>query len=115
MTLNKWGHDPFVLGNDSSFRGSWRLQVDFLCLSISYERKMPPGSHFLSHFSGLDHVGGIHKAGHPLRKSGSDPGNVSGLSVPGESPGGDAAELVSGGLADLGCGSSDLRVASFLL
>ena len=27
MTLEKWGHDPYLLGHDSNSKGSWRLQV----------------------------------------------------------------------------------------
>ena len=27
MTLKKWVHAPFILGNDPIFKGSWRLQV----------------------------------------------------------------------------------------
>ena len=30
MTLQTWVHDPFILGNDHMFKGSWRLKVDLL-------------------------------------------------------------------------------------
>ena len=28
MTLKKWVHDPYILGNDPIFEGSWTLQVE---------------------------------------------------------------------------------------
>ena len=39
MTLEQWVHDPFVLGNDSIFKGSWRLQVDVSCKGPQHVRE----------------------------------------------------------------------------
>ena len=34
-TLEKWVHDPFILGNDPMLKGSWRLQVVLFTLGRS--------------------------------------------------------------------------------
>ena len=41
--LQEWVHDPFILGNDPIFEGSWRLQVlDRKCFVGSASPKQPP-------------------------------------------------------------------------
>ena len=37
MTIQKWVHDPFNLGNDSIFQGSCRLQVPLSALPRTRE------------------------------------------------------------------------------